>query len=283
MEISTPALARSVIVSLGRHAKPDQDRTETMATPQDPVTDVSDNAYALLGLLAVFGERSGYELKKIADRSVRYFFWSPSRSQVYRVLRQLEQAGYIAAREIEQTGLPDKRVYRLTSAGDAALRSWLVRWSLPPDQVKSPATLMTFFGDLMPGQVLAERLSELRRRAQADLARFTRIEAEMGSQAGVSFRRLALRRGIVTARETIAWVEEVLGALASDQASGPATPACASRASLAAGSTDLDHASLELALDRSMTSREDASGSGGSHGSALEDVREVTSGPDEEQ
>jgi hypothetical protein len=59
-------------------------------------------------------------------------------------------------------------------------------------------------GDLVPADVLAERRSALRRRVDADLVRLMRIEAGVESDSGASFRCLTLRRGIPTARETIA-------------------------------------------------------------------------------
>lgn len=176
-----------------------------------------DNAYALLGLLAVLGERSGYELKKIADQSIRYFYWSPSRSQVYRTLRQLERLGYVTAREVEQESLPDKRLYCITPAGELALRAWLARRPLPPDDIRSPATLLIFFGDLVPWDVLLTQLRELRERAAEDLERFREIEARISSEPRAMFRYLVLRRGIADARETIAWVDEVLAALAPSE------------------------------------------------------------------
>ncbi len=48
------------------------------------------------------------------------------RSVVYRVLRDLEQAGMIASEwDTEETGGPPRRVYRLTDEGDAHLRAWV--------------------------------------------------------------------------------------------------------------------------------------------------------------
>ncbi len=47
-------------------------------------------------------------------------------SVVYRVLRDLEQAGMIASEwDTEETGGPPRRVYRLTDEGDAHLRAWV--------------------------------------------------------------------------------------------------------------------------------------------------------------
>src|SRR5258705_2386848 len=78
---------------------------------------------AVLGLLAP-GERSGYELAKLAESSVAYL-WTPSRSQIYKVLPRLESVGFARVREIEQHGRPDKALYKVTPNGLAALRGWL--------------------------------------------------------------------------------------------------------------------------------------------------------------
>ncbi|MDH7488166.1 MAG: helix-turn-helix transcriptional regulator [Anaerolineae bacterium] len=47
-------------------------------------------------------------------------------SVVYRILRDLEQAGMIASEwETEETAGPPRRVYRLTDAGDEHLKAWV--------------------------------------------------------------------------------------------------------------------------------------------------------------
>ncbi|GAB4410708.1 MAG: PadR family transcriptional regulator [Anaerolineales bacterium] len=47
-------------------------------------------------------------------------------SVVYRILRDLEQAGMITSEwETEDTGGPPRRVYRLTDAGDEHLKAWV--------------------------------------------------------------------------------------------------------------------------------------------------------------
>jgi len=78
----------------------------------------------VLGLLAMAGERSGYELARLAEGGIAYL-WTPSRSQIYKVLPRLVAAGFARMREVEQRGRPDKALYQLTPEGHAALRSWL--------------------------------------------------------------------------------------------------------------------------------------------------------------
>ncbi|HEX8133452.1 MAG TPA: PadR family transcriptional regulator [Actinomycetes bacterium] len=48
------------------------------------------------------------------------------RSLIYRELRRLEQLGYVAGSDVRQQRLPDKRIYRLTGPGRAALADWVV-------------------------------------------------------------------------------------------------------------------------------------------------------------
>src|SRR5262249_57028739 len=51
--------------------------------------------------------------------------------QIYRELSKLRDRGHVQAREVVQTGKPNKLVYTLTSGGRAALRHWAARPSRP--------------------------------------------------------------------------------------------------------------------------------------------------------
>ena len=57
-------------------------------------------SWAVLGMLAFDEELSGYELKKWADHSLRFFFWSPAISNIYGELKRLQRLGYVVAREV---------------------------------------------------------------------------------------------------------------------------------------------------------------------------------------
>src|SRR5207248_9584882 len=84
---------------------------------------LSDTEYAVLGLLT-FGERSGYDLDKLAGRSIGYF-WRPAKSKIYAILPRLVERGFAVCSLVEQTGRPDKQLYRLTAAGRRAFQAWL--------------------------------------------------------------------------------------------------------------------------------------------------------------
>ena len=70
----------------------------TAGVPHDdadaaPLPSLRATSWAVLGLLSFGEELSGYDLKKWADWSLRFFYWAPSYSQIYGELRKLEEIG----------------------------------------------------------------------------------------------------------------------------------------------------------------------------------------------
>src|SRR5215470_1172874 len=62
---------------------------------------------------------TGYELAKTFDSSIG-FFWKADHQQIYRELTRLRDKGHVQAREVVQSGKPNKLVYTLTVEGRAA-------------------------------------------------------------------------------------------------------------------------------------------------------------------
>jgi DNA-binding PadR family transcriptional regulator len=76
---------------------------------------------ALLVFLSQGGQH-GYTLLEKVD-SLRFGLFHPS--MVYRMLREMEEAGWVSSIwDSEQTQGPPRRVYLLTEDGYAALREW---------------------------------------------------------------------------------------------------------------------------------------------------------------
>src|ERR1043165_4355532 len=90
-----------------------------------PTSPLPPTAWAVLGLLSFPpGERTGYELKKWADASLRFFYGSPAFSQIYAELRRLERLGYATSRRSGPEEPRTKRTYAITRAGRDALAAW---------------------------------------------------------------------------------------------------------------------------------------------------------------
>jgi|SRR5262245_57442714 len=126
-------------------------------------------SYILLGMLSSQA-MSGYDLKQQLDKSLSPCYDSPAKSQIYGELRRLTQQGWATATEVPQTHRPDKRVYRITPAGRAALQQWLVSPDVESDSFKSPSLLRLFFGHLVPHKSLMRRIEAWRQQMIAELS-----------------------------------------------------------------------------------------------------------------
>ncbi|MFJ9470678.1 helix-turn-helix transcriptional regulator [Streptomyces caniferus] len=133
-------------------------------------------SWAVLGLLSFGEELSGYDLKKWSDWSLRFFYWSPSFSQIYGELKRLEKVGYLSSRMVAQeTGNRDKRVYVITDEGMAAVRLWAREAPVEPPVLKHGVMLRLWLGHLLEAEQMREVLGRhreyaetMRRRAETD-------------------------------------------------------------------------------------------------------------------
>ncbi len=75
---------------------------------------------SILAVLALDGERSGYDLLRRMSTAIGYV-WAPAKSQLYAVLPRLARDGLAQQRTVAQTTRPDKQLYRITDDGRAAL------------------------------------------------------------------------------------------------------------------------------------------------------------------
>jgi PadR family transcriptional regulator, regulatory protein AphA len=171
---------------------------------------------AVLGLLAG-GEGSGYELAKQAERGLAYL-WTPSRSQIYKVLPRLVAAGLARMSEIEQSGRPDKALYEVTPEGLETLRAWLDVVEDEPAGGRVVFALKLFLCDFASPETALAQLSAYRRFLERRLESYERVEARVAdSPAG--YPEHVLRHGLARVRATVAWIDETTAAIEAEVAS----------------------------------------------------------------
>lgn len=119
-------------------------------------------SWAVLGLLSFGEELSGYDLKKWADWSLRFFYWAPSYSQIYGELRKLESAGYATSRVVNTDDVRSKRLYRITPEGEAAVTRWANEAPVEPAVLKHGVMLRMWLGHASDPAHLSEMLLEHR-------------------------------------------------------------------------------------------------------------------------
>ncbi|WP_280296902.1 PadR family transcriptional regulator [Nocardia abscessus] len=140
------------------------------------VPDLPTTAWAVLGMLSHADELSGYDLKKWADWSLQFFYWSPSFSQIYAELKRLEKHGYATSRTVaHEDGVRGKRMYAITPEGRAAAANWVNHAPVEAPVLKHSVMLRAWLGNLAEPNRMREILTEhiayaekMRRRAEAD-------------------------------------------------------------------------------------------------------------------
>lgn len=163
---------------------------------------------------------SGYELARRFDRSIG-FFWPATHQQIYRVLRRMDDAGWVTHADVAQEGRPDKKVYRVSAAG----RDELTRWLAEPVDV---AVLRDGLSVKLRGASLGDTAAVLREVERHRGEHAGQLEVFHGIQrrdfpkpAKLSGRELhqylVLRGGVRAEESFLAWCDEVIEALRSER------------------------------------------------------------------
>ncbi|MEV3861432.1 PadR family transcriptional regulator [Streptomyces sp. NPDC050095] len=132
-------------------------------------TPLPPTAWAVLGLLSFPGERTGYDLKKWADASLRFFYGAPAISQIYAELRRLERLGYVTSRGSGPEEPRAKRTYAITEAGRAALGAWAAGQDADAVSLKHPVVLRVWLGHLAAPERLRTLVEEHLARTEGEL------------------------------------------------------------------------------------------------------------------
>jgi DNA-binding PadR family transcriptional regulator len=169
----------------------------------------------VLALLAIEGERSGYDLLAIVRRSIGHV-WAPAKTQLYAVLPRLVGDGLAEQRHVAQQRRPDKQLYRITRAGRDALRAWLDDTG---DDSGDAFYLRLFVGGLSDPERLVEHVEAFRARTEEQLALYRRIEPTNTRRGHDAYHWFLLDLGIREAELRLRWADGVLSALAAEERS----------------------------------------------------------------
>ena len=177
--------------------------------PVASVSSLTTTEAAVLALLAIEGERSGYDLAKLVASAIGHV-WSPARSGLYAALPRLVGAGLAQSRAVRQSTRPDKELYRTTRDGRRALDAWL--------ETVEPGARETFFlklfvGGLATPDVLLEHVEQFRSDTDERLAAYREIERTNTGRGHDWFHRHLLRYALERAEHELTWADGVARAL----------------------------------------------------------------------
>jgi len=176
-----------------------------------PVAQLTTTEAAVLALLAIEGERSGYDLLKLVEKAIAHV-WSPARSGLYAVLPRLQRGGLARRRVVSQARRPDKQLYAITQAGRRALDAWLE--SVEPG-ASDTFFLKLFVGGLTRDDVLLAHVAQFRADTAARLATYREIEPTNTNTGHDWYHRRLLELGIARAEVDLRWADDVERALAA--------------------------------------------------------------------
>ena len=137
----------------------------------------------LLGFLAQ-DEMTGYELKRLMERSVGFFFGA-SYGSIYPALRDLEGAGLVRSTAVVQDGRPN--------SGDVFRSEFLMH---------------LFFGHLHGSEGLLEIIRGRREGHRATIETLESVKEEYRGNATL-YQMMTLRSGLVSARAQVAFLDEI--------------------------------------------------------------------------
>lgn len=111
---------------------------------------------------------SGYDIKQAFDRALASY-WNAGNSQIYTTLKHLHQEQLVEAEIIVQTTRPNRKVYHLTSAGEAELEKWLQE-EVPERFNKDEFLIKLFFCGETTNEITLRHLHEHRESLLKQLA-----------------------------------------------------------------------------------------------------------------
>jgi DNA-binding PadR family transcriptional regulator len=167
---------------------------------------LSTTEAAVLALLALSGERTGYDLLKQSSRAIGYV-WSPAKSQLYAVLARLERDGLAESRVVAQSHRPDKQLYRITAEGRAAVDVWL---ETPEPGSVDRFYLKLFVGGLAGPHTLVPHVELFKRETAEQLENLRAVAATNVRTGNDRFHYFLLRLGIDRAEQSLEWADWVL-------------------------------------------------------------------------
>ena len=173
---------------------------------------------AALGLLALSGPLSGYDLSAAVNRSVG-FVWAPARSQIYTVLKRLERRGLIEGESVAQQGRPDKVLFSVTKAGQAAVVAWLEQETIIAPEERDVLVLKVFFAELAAPAAILAQLDRYGEAVAQRLAVYESIERQLLAEPETPGQLAAVRLGIALMRATRTWSRRTRATLTATPAS----------------------------------------------------------------
>ncbi len=169
--------------------------------PLQPRSKLDDSAFAVLGLIALRGPSTAYDVRRALSR-ITSEYWSVAHVTPYRVTTELERLGMLTAEQ--EPGGRRRRVFSLTDEGRSALHAWLSEPTSETMTIRDPGQLRLLFAELADSAAIAELARAQIRVYETRLATLDATEARLAGDPARAPRLgpLQLGRAVYTAALT---------------------------------------------------------------------------------
>jgi PadR family transcriptional regulator, regulatory protein AphA len=164
-------------------------------------------SYLVLGIAAMVGPSTPYDLKRFVQLTVGNF-WPFPHTQLYAEPARLAEAGLLEETR-EQTGRR-RRHYTITTAGSRRLAEWLSEPVSSPTEYRDLGLLKLFFSELAHRDDVIALAREQAAAQRAQQARYETIIARYGHRPELASRVRTAELGVRLARTAAEFWEETL-------------------------------------------------------------------------
>jgi PadR family transcriptional regulator AphA len=168
---------------------------------------LSPTSYVVLGMVALRGPSTSYDLKRAVGHSVGYF-WQFPHAQLYDEPARLAEAGLL---DVDcEAGGRRRKVYSITAPGRSALRDWLRQPAGEVFQLRNIAELKLFFSELGDPEDVKDLAAEQISLHERRLAEYEAINARFATRVDVAQRMIPLQLGLELEQTALRFWRRVL-------------------------------------------------------------------------
>lgn len=154
---------------------------------------LSTTSYVVLGMIALRGPSTSYDLKRATGHSVGYF-WHFPHAQLYSEPKRLEQLGLL---EVNEEGSGRRRkTYTITDEGLKALRSWLAEPTNQHFEMRDIAEIKLFFNELAEPEDVARLARDQVKQHEQRTAEYEEMKQRFGGKPEIASRMITLELGL---------------------------------------------------------------------------------------
>lgn len=168
---------------------------------------LSTTSYVVLGMIALRGPSTSYDLKRAIGRSVGYF-WSFPHAQLYSEPKRLADAGLLDVHE-EDAGRR-RKTFTITKAGRTELRDWLAQPVGQHLEIRDVAEIKLFFSELATADDIKRLAEEQAQQHEARIAIYEEMQDKYGDIDDVAGRMIPLGLGLAMEHAALGFWRDTL-------------------------------------------------------------------------